>query len=207
MGSHPLSTKIRMLAEARKSGRGSRAGLMPGPRWNWKSRASVVCVTLGDQNLTKEEVLVEFSQTLVDFSFFFAACKGVIDKQGKLHQDLIAVDRDPGVEFAHIYCDVVGFDHAHQAVQVQLCRKPTGPELAPPAIVVPAVGNEMSVPPLESHLKRSSREEHSRGLKLLRAQAEKTGTACHGAREESCAVASSRGSTPVPPSQPPVREH
>ena len=86
MGSHPLNKKIRLFAEARKSGRGSRAGVMPGPRWG-PPRASVVCLTLSDQNLTKEEVLGECSQTLVDLSFVLAACKGVYDKQGKFDMD------------------------------------------------------------------------------------------------------------------------
>ena len=39
-------------------------------------------------------------------------------------------DADPGVTFAPIRSDVIGFDSVHQAVQARLCREPTGPEVA-----------------------------------------------------------------------------
>ena len=60
-------------------------------------------MTLGDQNLTAEEVLNNpLCQSLVLHASLVAASDGVWDNNGRLHQDLIVVDADPGVRMAPI---------------------------------------------------------------------------------------------------------
>ena len=93
-------------------------------------------MTLGDQNLTAYEVQNdELSQSLVTNGFFLAASKGIKDREGRLHQNLIVVDADAGVTLAPIRSDVIGFNRIHQAVQARICREPSGPEAAPPPAV------------------------------------------------------------------------
>ena len=56
-----------------------------------------------------------------------AASDGVWDNNGRLHQDLIVVDADPGVRMAPIRSDVIGFDRSHQAVRARIFREPPKP--------------------------------------------------------------------------------
>ena len=90
---NPLNKKIRLYAAAQNQGHAAAAA----------STRATTCVTLGDQNLTAEEVLNNpLCQSLVLHASLIAASDGVWDNNGQLHQDLIVVDADPGVRMAPI---------------------------------------------------------------------------------------------------------
>ena len=127
LGSNPLNKKIQLSAAAQLQGREAAAKLAAGA-----STPSVVVVTMGDQNLQEREVLDnKLRQSLVQHAFFLTASEGVVDQQGRRHQDLVMVDRVPGVTLEPIPCDVKGFDQVHQAIRARVCREPTGrPRLA-----------------------------------------------------------------------------
>ena len=130
LGKNALNKNIQMFAAARNAGRAAAAS-MRGAAYH------VVPVTMGDQNLTQDDVVDNhFSQSLVKHAFLIAASEGVVDTQGRRHQDLIVVDADLGVtrlasgewtsslKLAPTRCDVISFDGSHQAVQACLCREP-----------------------------------------------------------------------------------
>ena len=109
LGLNALNRKVRLFAAAWNQGREAAAALNKRMQlFSPAFVASVVPVTLGDQHLTEDEVLHDkLSQPLVLHAFFPAARKGIKDKQGRVHQDLIAVDADPGVELTHIWCNLL----------------------------------------------------------------------------------------------------
>ncbi len=113
-----MNKKIRLYAAARNQGHAAAAA----------STRATTCVTLGDQNLTAEEVLNNpLCRPLVLHASLIAASDGVWDNNGWLHQDLIVVDADPGVRMAPIRSDVIGFDRSHQAVRARIRREPPKP--------------------------------------------------------------------------------
>ena len=102
LGKNTLHKKIQLFSAALNQGRRKAAAAST-------RGIPFIPVTLGDQNLTKDEVLNNRPfRSLVKHTFFVAASEGVVDKQNRMHQDLIMVDH--GVTFAPSRCDVFGFD-------------------------------------------------------------------------------------------------
>ena len=131
LGTDTLNRKIRMFAAIRNHG--SEAAAELNKKTQLFAPASVVPVTLGDQNLTEDEVLLNpLSRSLVKHRYHLAASPGIWDN-GRCHHDLIAVDADRGVEMVKIHCNIIGFDGTHQAVRARLSHEPTGREVAAPA--------------------------------------------------------------------------
>ena len=104
LGTNAANKNVRLFSAALNQGRKAAASSTRGT-----PEVQFVPVTLGDQNLTKDEVLNNRPfRSLVKHTFFVAASEGVVDKQNRMHQDLIMVDH--GVTFAPSRCDVFGFD-------------------------------------------------------------------------------------------------
>ena len=131
LGGNALHKKMRMFAATMNQGHEAAAASTRGPY-------TVVPITMGDQNLTREEALSNWVSSLLTSSIAVIASEGTVDKQGRLHQDLIAVSADLGVKVAPSRCTEVGFDGVHQAVQAYLCREPSEVEGAAQALPVPA---------------------------------------------------------------------
>ena len=84
LGSNPLNKKIRLCAAAQNLGRAAAST---------RGASRVVAVSLGDFNLTEREVQDDpLARTLVKHEFQLTANEGVVDKKGRLHQDLVLVD-------------------------------------------------------------------------------------------------------------------
>ena len=111
-----------------------------------RGASRVVAVSLGDFNLTRSEVQDNpLAQSLVKHAFYVAANEGVVDSQGRLHQDLVLVDADrvPGVMLTPIHSDVRGFDGVHQAVQARISSTWEAHLANPPPVVM---GGEPGAP-------------------------------------------------------------
>jgi len=83
----------------------------------------VIPVTLGDQNLTYEEVRHPTFSSRFRHALQVVACKGHRDNAGRLHQDLIIVTEPlRHVTLQPLDSDVKGFDGVHQAVRARIIR-------------------------------------------------------------------------------------
>ena len=87
-----MDEKIRLFAAARNKGREAAAASMRALRAEASTlgdEVQVVPVTLGDLNLTEDEVLNHnLFRSLVQNAFHVAASEGLVDKQNRKHQDL-----------------------------------------------------------------------------------------------------------------------
>ena len=120
-----MNKKIRLCAAAQNLGQAAAAAA------STRGASRVVAVTLGDFNLTETEVQDHtLSRSLVKHAFYMAANEGVVDEDGRLHQDLVLVDADRvrHVNVTPIPSDLTGFDGVHQAVQARICSQ--GPAAA-----------------------------------------------------------------------------
>ena len=151
LGSNGLNKKCRLLAGLQTNGHEAASVALQKLRRTDTSTLGhdvrVVPVTLGDQNLTEEEV-VKRGVFKTAFPHPIQVTSSV--KQGRRHQDLIIVDADArGVTVKPRISDVKGFDGVHQAVQARLIRNPTqsgpGPEAAGRA---PAAASAEAAPPV-----------------------------------------------------------
>ena len=119
LGSNAHNKKIQILTAARRQGREAAAASSRGADYQ------VVPITMGDMNLNQAEVSgSNIMTTLLPGLVLLAASDGVLNNQGRRHQDLILVEGRPGITLKDISCDVFGFDGTHQAVQARLCRDP-----------------------------------------------------------------------------------
>ena len=139
-----MNKKIRLCAAAQNLGQEAAAAA------STCGASRVVAVTLGDFNLTETEVQDHtLSRSLVKHAFCMAASQGVMDSQGRLHQDLVLVDADrvPDVTWTPIRSDVRGFDGVHQAVQARICSQ--GPAAAASAgqVAASAAASTRRIPP------------------------------------------------------------
>ena len=123
-----LRKKIRLFAKARILGRKAAAEMRArtADASTLGDVVPVVPVTLGDQNLTQDEVSDNaLSRSLIDFKFHIAASEGVMDRAGRLHQDLIVVDASPGVALVPSRSAVFSCDGFHQAVRAHIYCEPS----------------------------------------------------------------------------------
>ena len=138
MPSH--NKKVRLCAAAHCQGRdaaaaaSSRGGGIP-----------VVAVTMGDQNLTAEDIRAShIYQATVRHGYWLKSNEGIVDANGRLHQDLIFVDKNwdctlhdlPSAEVR------VGFDGVHQSVRALLSR----PRPRPGGASTPAASASSAAP-------------------------------------------------------------
>ena len=165
LGTNPLNKKIRLLCAALNQGRDEAAAAST--RGN-----PLIPVTLGDQNLTKTEVLTN--------GFFLSSYRQPINVaasnvvEAYRHQDLIVVDADPGVTMEPIGCDVVGFDRAHKAVQARIAAVSASPEVAASAAAEVAAPAAAEVAALAAASAAAVQEEPSSESEALEAAIEGT---------------------------------
>ena len=114
-----LCAAVEQGRKAAASMRGSDAAPIP-----------LVSVTMGDQNFTAQEVNnLTTEEVLMRLGVNFVASEGVVDKQGRLHQDILIVGAHPGVSFKPEPCHVKGFDEQLMAVRARLRHDPVSDDV------------------------------------------------------------------------------